>query len=90
MTRYPLRYFSESKKSEVDIESMASPHIANAWRKLVERMVPGPEEGLEARVEARMAIIFAASFEQELRARGCTLDAETRQWTFPPKPEVAP
>lgn len=73
MSRYPVQYHSASKGA-VNIEDMASPHIANALRK----MVPVTPEN------ARLVLDMFT----ELEARGCTLDEATGQWTFPPK-EVA-
>lgn len=86
MTKYPVKYASSSK-GEVDIESMATPHLANAWRKFRDqRLGPTPNRvdgpfGVDDYNQAVEKALFA-----ELRSRSCTYNPETDQWTFPPKP----
>ncbi len=77
MSKYPVMYESSSK-GPVDIESMATPHLLNAWRKLQ----PGDPGGADRPVIVAM--------ETELEARGGVYDPETDQWTFPVGGEVAP
>lgn len=79
MSRYPVKYVSASR-GEVEIESMATPHLANAWRKVRVAHVGA------TKAEAGKCGVLQASMEQELVSRGCTMDAETGQWAFPPKP----
>lgn len=74
--KYAYSYESKSK-GRIQIEDMPSPHIANAWRKLGGTSLGSENLGL------RDAMFC------ELVERGCTYDAETGQWKFPPKPEVA-
>lgn len=74
MAKYPMRYFSVSKGAHVEIETMPSPHIANALRKLI--------------TSADCDLALADCMTQELRARGCTL-GEDGKWAFPAK-EVVP
>ena len=81
MSRYPVKYFSASKKGEVDIESMATPHICNAWRKLAGAEDTAVE--VDGQQWPHSNAVVRAAFESELRSRGCTLDAETQQWTIP-------
>jgi len=77
MSKYPVKYVSGSKKAELNIEDMSTPHLANAWRKLSRPPHdPANDEAFRWMTE-------------ELVSRGCTLDGETGQWTFPPKPEEA-
>ena len=71
MTKYPVRYWSESQKREVEIESMATPHLANAWRKATKAKRPF------------VHIDQLVALDAELCARGCTLDRATGQWAFP-------
>lgn len=81
MSKYPVTYYSESKRVEIAIEDMATPHLMNAWRKTVGDepmpMVPA-EEG-----DYRGKILI--SMNQELVSRGCTYDPETERWTIPAK-----
>lgn len=70
--RYPVLYFSESKKQEMRIEDMPSPHITNAWRKL-----GGADLSITTDLEVR------AAMWDELVERGCKFDVETGQWVFP-------
>lgn len=65
-------YHSESKKADLLIKEMPLPHALNAWRKEVAK---GDTE-------------VGRALEAELRARGCTLDAETLRWTVPAPTEV--
>jgi hypothetical protein len=74
-TKYPVTYYSESKKRDVALEDMATPHILHAWRKLGGEDAPG--------VPAMRPLLV--SMETELESRGCTYDAETGQWTLPAK-----
>lgn len=76
MSKYPVKYASASK-GDVEIESMATPHLANAYRKLV-----APEQLQDS--EAHVAQAFYVA--QELKARGCT-QGEAGEWIFPPKEE---
>lgn len=81
-------YHSESK-GDVRIGDMNTPWLANAWRKLRTAMQSGPEDqSVEARVQATKDGEVYRALNSELLARGCALDAETKQWTFPPKPEA--
>lgn len=77
MSKYPVTYYSESKKVHVNLEDMPTPHLFNAWRK-----VGGAEPSND---ENRELILF---MEEELEARGCTYDPETKRWVVPP-PEGA-
>lgn len=79
MSKYPVTYHSGSKGESLNIEDMATPHLANAWRSVMGR----GELALTLRAE------LVRCMGDELRARGCTLDTETQKWTFPPKAEVA-
>lgn len=72
-SKYPEQYYSESRKDHVDIEDLATPHLANAWRKL------GGTD-MEADHLTLRAFIW-----DELVERGCTYDAESGKWTFPAK-----
>lgn len=76
-SKYPVTYFSASKGKDLAIETMPTPHIFNALRKLDSQDVPAP---------APIPALIAA-FTAELTARGCVLDAETGRWSTP---EVAP
>jgi hypothetical protein len=80
-TKYPVTYYSESKKRDVVLEDMATPHLMHAWRKL---------GGEDARRVPAMRGPLLESMEAELESRGCTYDAETGQWALPPKEEAAP
>ena len=77
-TKYPITYYSESKKRDVALEDMATPHLMHAWRKA---------GGEDAR-RASMSSTLLESMEAELESRGCTYDAETGQWALPPKAEI--
>lgn len=70
-SKYPVLYISASKGA-VPIESLPTPHLANAWRKLCEKDGPSNE--------------VAKHMHADLVARGCTYDMETSRWTFPPRP----
>lgn len=81
MSKYPVRYVSGSKKAELNIEDMATPHLMNAWRKVEKEY--GRDGG-----QAEMYVL-RVSMEKELRLRGCIYDSETERWIVPPKPEEA-
>lgn len=74
--KYPVAYYSASKDAYVQIETMATPHICNALRKLTGGC-PSPDE-IPPLLEAMTA---------ELVSRGCTL-GEDGQWTIPAKEEA--
>ena len=74
MSKYPCQYESASK-GPVDIESMATPHLMNAWRK----WHPSP-----------LAVGMVNCMAEELQARGGVYDPDTDRWEFPPKPEDGP
>ena len=38
MSKYPVSYWSESKKQDVDIEAMHDGHLCNAYRKLEKQL----------------------------------------------------
>lgn len=65
--------YHSSSKGDVRIGDMATPWALNAWRK--DRAKGDTEVG--------------RALEQELRARGCTLDEESGRWTVPQKSEEA-
>jgi hypothetical protein len=83
MSRYPVKYLSGSKKAELNIEDMATPHLMNAWRKLG-KAVEGAIENLNDTDKLHCAM------RDELKSRGATYDAETDRWALPPKAEEAP
>lgn len=72
-TKYPFKYLSGSKKAELSLEDMATPHIFHAHRKLLESEPTAP---------------VLTYMHQELVSRGCTLDPETQRWVLPDR-EVA-
>jgi hypothetical protein len=87
VSRYPVRYRSASK-GEVEIEDMATPHLANAWRKLGKQI--DEASGVDVDGDGEATNMFALVFlhkcmEVELESRGCTFDPDTGQWTFPEK-----
>lgn len=77
MSKYPVQYVSGSKGA-IDIEAMATPHLCNAWRK----MVNAPFDNEDGRL---IRAATCAAMGDELRFRGGTYDADTDQWNFPPK-----
>lgn len=76
--KYPVTWYSESKKAHLQIETMATPHIIHAWRKVRED-AGAFEDGPKLR----------ECLEDELKERGCIYDGETGRWTIPPKEPVS-
>jgi len=74
-SKYPITYLSASK-GEVRIEDMATPHIANSWRKLGGTRPEDPH------------LVVRLAMWSELVARGCTYSNESGQWTFPARAEA--
>jgi hypothetical protein len=85
MSKYALQYQSASK-GPVDIETMATPHLINAWRKLTEHLaglaVSTDAEVAAAELTGLREVAVKRCMEQELRSRGCTLGDEGR-WNIP-------
>lgn len=77
--RYPVAYYSASKDAYVQIDEMATPHIANALRKLDDPDRPQPED----------ADKIKECMTEELVSRGCTLGDDGR-WMIPEKEEAQP
>ena len=75
MAKYPVKYISGSKRAELNIEDMPTPHLMNAWRKL------GGALGIEGAVYTDEVL---RCMDEELRSRGCTWDAAMERWVVPP------
>lgn len=76
MTTHGDVIYSSTSKGDVRIGDMATPWLANSWRKL---------GGTSLEPEHNDSLVIRAAMYDELRERGCTYSAETDQWTFPAK-----
>lgn len=88
-SKYPIQYFSSSKKVSINIEDLATPHLCNAWRKVEKEVVDAATLAATALVVESPGVPLLKAMTKELLSRGCTLDQETGQWTMPPKEEEA-
>jgi hypothetical protein len=75
VSKYPVKYLSSSK-GEVEIESMATPHLLNAWRKVRKEMLD----------EDRMDCPHYKAMTEELTSRGGNYEGlPVDKWTMPPR-----
>jgi len=74
-SRYPVRWWSESQRSTVTLESMHDAHLLNAYTKLGRMLNYKPEDDVWSVLDGREYDPTARFMAEEIRRRGLTIPA---------------